>query len=377
MAENYIWGNLTRTVNDPTVIDQAIAEAVDAHNDNPDAHLEAGQALESHRASEIMDHRAESVVNDKLAYTTRRYNAIVNPDVDSDFDTLAEAITYCKANGGGTILLSPGTHYFSGDLFISPRISIEGLSADTTIIAPNNPTTDAIYFSDEPGEDYGQYTTQTVRHLTFGASGKPINFGYSESYQKLIFEEVIFFSLGSELYMPMSYDENSLVFNNCDFVFDSTSGKFGMFAATFTNCAFLRGGGSGSCFTAECVRFTRCSFTGNDGAVRTDFFKDNWNGHSLLNCVFYNVEVNIKENVNYEQDYLNIISACLFQMQTNKNVDITSKKTIFTNNKVRLYAAGRLRVVSGSKNVIMIGNVSNIALVNSGTTTQLIANVVS
>ena len=56
MANPYIWAGLERATNDPTTIDQAIAEGVAAHNDDPDAHLGPGQALESHRAAEIIDH---------------------------------------------------------------------------------------------------------------------------------------------------------------------------------------------------------------------------------------------------------------------------------------------------------------------------------
>ena len=65
MGNPYIWAGLERANNDPTTIDQAIAEAVAAHDDNPDAHLGDDQSLQSHRASEIIDHRAESVVNDQ------------------------------------------------------------------------------------------------------------------------------------------------------------------------------------------------------------------------------------------------------------------------------------------------------------------------
>ena len=38
MAEQFIWGNLTRGVNDGTTIDEAIAEAIDAHMENTEAH---------------------------------------------------------------------------------------------------------------------------------------------------------------------------------------------------------------------------------------------------------------------------------------------------------------------------------------------------
>lgn len=39
MSDGYIWGALNRATNDPTLIDEAIGEAIVAHNDDPDAHL--------------------------------------------------------------------------------------------------------------------------------------------------------------------------------------------------------------------------------------------------------------------------------------------------------------------------------------------------
>jgi hypothetical protein len=38
------------------------------HNNDPNAHLEEGQSLQSHKASEIIDHVARSVVRDKLKF---------------------------------------------------------------------------------------------------------------------------------------------------------------------------------------------------------------------------------------------------------------------------------------------------------------------
>lgn len=61
------WGPLPKASDDPTTIDEAIAIALQAHNDDPDAHLGTGQSLQSHRVNEIIDHLALSIVNDKIA----------------------------------------------------------------------------------------------------------------------------------------------------------------------------------------------------------------------------------------------------------------------------------------------------------------------
>lgn len=123
MGNPYIWGDLDRANNDGTKIDQAIDEAINAHNDDPDAHLGPTQSLESHRASEIIDHRAESVVNDKIAAIARAYVAIVDPSSDVDFDTIQAAVAYAAGKGGGTIFLASGDHYISGKVDLPMSIN--------------------------------------------------------------------------------------------------------------------------------------------------------------------------------------------------------------------------------------------------------------
>ena len=67
------WGLLSKSQVDPSTVDDAIAAAIQAHNDDPDAHLGTGQSLQSHRASDIIDHLAHSVVTDKIGYDKLRY----------------------------------------------------------------------------------------------------------------------------------------------------------------------------------------------------------------------------------------------------------------------------------------------------------------
>ncbi len=62
------WGLLEKSQVDDEKIEEAIDRIVGNHNDNEDAHLAAGQALQSHKASEIIDHAARSVVRDKLDF---------------------------------------------------------------------------------------------------------------------------------------------------------------------------------------------------------------------------------------------------------------------------------------------------------------------
>lgn len=164
MSNPYIWAGLQRANNDPTTIDEAIGEAITAHNDDPDAHLGADQALESHRASEIIDHRAESVVNDKIATIARAYVAIVDPSSSVDFDTIQEAITYATGKNGGTIYLAPGDHYISGVVDLPMSINFVAADAESCRIHANKTAGDYLNITDDTAT--GQLN-QTFDNISF------------------------------------------------------------------------------------------------------------------------------------------------------------------------------------------------------------------
>lgn len=134
MADIQVWQNLPRSTVDNTKIDEAIAEAIDAHNDDTDAHLLTDQALEVHRQNEIIDHPAESVPNDKLQINNRNYSAIVDPTSEVDFDTVQSAVDFCQQRGGGDILIARGVHYVTSTLTMFPSISLFGYGIDETIV---------------------------------------------------------------------------------------------------------------------------------------------------------------------------------------------------------------------------------------------------
>ena len=68
------WGLLQKSQVDPESIEQAIARLIEAHNADETAHLGVGQSLQSHAASEVIDHLADSIINDKIQ------NLSVTPD---------------------------------------------------------------------------------------------------------------------------------------------------------------------------------------------------------------------------------------------------------------------------------------------------------
>jgi len=65
---NPVWGQLAKALDDQTTILQAIASLIATHNSDGSAHLGPGGSLQTHAASEIIDHLAESVVRDKLKF---------------------------------------------------------------------------------------------------------------------------------------------------------------------------------------------------------------------------------------------------------------------------------------------------------------------
>lgn len=138
MGAPYIWGSLDRAVNDDTKIDEAIDIAINAHMANPDAHLGEGEALQSHRAADIIDHRAESVVNDKIRTNARTYVAIVDPAGDGDFTTIEDACDFAYEKGGGTIYIKSGTYHPQRTLQLRYSVDIKGEGPSETHIIMDN-----------------------------------------------------------------------------------------------------------------------------------------------------------------------------------------------------------------------------------------------
>jgi hypothetical protein len=61
-----IWGLLKESLTSSKLIREAIADMIADHDNDPASHLGETGSLQSHKASEIIDHLAASVVSDKL-----------------------------------------------------------------------------------------------------------------------------------------------------------------------------------------------------------------------------------------------------------------------------------------------------------------------
>ena len=77
-----VWGLLPKSQVDNETIEEAIARLILEHSEDETAHLGAGQSLQSHKASEIIDHLINSVVADKI----RDFNVSPYAILDSGFN---------------------------------------------------------------------------------------------------------------------------------------------------------------------------------------------------------------------------------------------------------------------------------------------------
>lgn len=88
------WGQMAKSSDDAEKVEEAISRLIAEHEADPSAHLGAGESLEAHRANEVIDHPASSIVADKLSF-----NEYV---LSMPFTTLDGIF-----NGGGVDVLFP------------------------------------------------------------------------------------------------------------------------------------------------------------------------------------------------------------------------------------------------------------------------------
>lgn len=122
-ATAVVWGNLPKSQISAEKIEEAIARIIQSHEDDPDAHIEEGESLQSHKASEIIDHLVESIIEDKIgegAVTPFKINMRI-------FTSYFESIDgYTKV---GSVVLD----YIDGYV----RIATDGTDNDTSAIRKN------------------------------------------------------------------------------------------------------------------------------------------------------------------------------------------------------------------------------------------------
>lgn len=377
MSNPYIWADLARATNDPTTIDEAIATATAAHNDDPDAHLGADQSLQSHRASEIIDHLAESVVNDKIGRTARRYMAIVDPGSEGDFDTLEAAVSFCSSNGYGDIFVVAGTHYISSGFDLDSRISVYGAGQEETIIQSNTGEFSYINLTDGGIASGGWYGGQTISGMTFGASGNGVGFSNSSRSAGIVFEDVYFKYIGEEMNFTWNSPNYGKYFNRCTFAVRSTTGLFAGNYCNFDQCFFSVTGLPSAFMTGYHYNFTQCQFYQSSLAGTYSFFANLSGAVRIFQSYFGGCKFDTALFNDTAATGPKVIEQNHFQLFSSSRVKITGRNHRFVFNRCEHSAGQSPQVVTGSVNCCLIGNVSTQAISDSGTTTYLAGNTLT
>ena len=126
-----VWGNLAKSQTDAEKIEEAIVRLITEHNEDETAHLGVGQSLQSHKAAEIIDHLAESIVEDKIADGEISSRCITNDQIvgkdfrtDIDVGEDVDGVIFGPAgiemwNGGENKVVIPtsGDPKFRGNVF--------------------------------------------------------------------------------------------------------------------------------------------------------------------------------------------------------------------------------------------------------------------
>lgn len=99
-----IWGMLPKALDDDETILEAIAALIAAHEADEAAHLGVGESLQSHRASEIIDHLVGSVLGDK--YSNKEYS--LNLPFES-LDKYVKSVAGVESDIAGYRLVTGGT----------------------------------------------------------------------------------------------------------------------------------------------------------------------------------------------------------------------------------------------------------------------------
>lgn len=370
-----IWGDLGRAINDDTRIDEAIGQAIDAHLADPDAHLDETGSLQSHRASEIIDHLAESVVNDKIKWNARAYAAIVDASSEYDFGTIEAAIDYVKTLDGGSILIMPGTYYLSTVIEIPVTINLIGLDPDVTTIVTDGDT-DKYFIATASSTQ--QTDTMFVENLTFETISEYAFNGYATEdylYGTMYFNNCVFKGVGGYYY----YGLGGGVFDSCVFYLGTIGALTNWQDVVVLNCRFtteLTSGTAIFCDSSadeqmEFVRLDNCN-TWGVVSVSVIWFKGYGFGNcSITNCTFvgWTTEPLHMSQSNIVGNTFYIKSSNYIVMDRSHNRFIGNFLSGGTGNKLRLTS-------EADRNIVGLNEIGT-SVTNSGTNNVITDNITS
>lgn len=370
-----VWEQLAKTQNDATRIDEAIDEAIAAHNNDPGAHLGPDESLEAHREASVIDHPAESVPNDKLFVNSRAYVAIVDQESEDDFDTIQSALDYVNNLGGGNILIMPGDHFISGEVALDGKVSFTGFDKISTRIFAS--ITDGDYFKYYvKGADYGSVVTW--ENLTIYDDGGGV---FAEADYEVLTDTTLRFRncdfLGGGRYLENAIYR--LEFDDCLFHLSTEGAIIPTAYTVLRDCFYARLGSSGTDI------FIRCELSAGEpiitmtalqdafiGSRPTSYFGSGaFTGSAITGCTFNGWATNNVGAIDtrFEQNTFVINSTNYFNLTNDMNFIIGNRFLGGTGNRLRLQA--------GSDNNMVLGNMVGTAITNNGSNNVVANNITS
>lgn len=136
-----LWGELEKAQDSNQTIEQAIAAAIVAHEEDPTAHLGVGESLQSHKHDPIIDHPAQSVVLDKTPFSyyeeyktgigLQNWSAQVgNFIANTDTRISANSFSQSDFEAVGGVTYPYGSNYPDSDLMVQFKLRLTRDSQD-------------------------------------------------------------------------------------------------------------------------------------------------------------------------------------------------------------------------------------------------------
>lgn len=370
------WAQLPRAIDDNQKIDEAIEAAIAAHNEDSEAHLGTDEALQVHRQNEVIDHPAESIVNDKLRPNIRAYQAVVDPTDEEAYDTIEAAIEYTISIGGGNVLIMPGTHYLGDDIDFPSTVNLYGIDTELCIIVGGGATNGRLVFTSNTDTTY---PNQYIENLTFESDG-----GY------------VLANLDDTEYSNIMCNVS-----NCNFVGDGRYFNSTLYILRLFNCYFEITANEALLCESRIV-LTQCRIQGGSSSGAKKFIIQSEYGLSELFIEIY--QCTGLRNHGDGTEYLsgstmliekmvenNLAKAKLLQLESGQSkitsntiefistgyLNIASDENVVIGNNITAGSGNRIRIASGADNNVVIGNIPRTAITNSGSNNTVDNNVTS
>jgi len=132
------WEAVSKNQDDPEKIEEAITRNIGDHLDDPNAHVETGQSLQSHKAAKVIDHLARSIVGDKI----------------NNIQTILKGkesgvISSTSFDAGYTTLTIEGKAWTADEHIGRALIVTTGIEDNTGWFVEDNGTNTLVFFTDE------------------------------------------------------------------------------------------------------------------------------------------------------------------------------------------------------------------------------------